>query len=181
MFSLIVAMDSNGGIGKKGRLPWRLKEEIKYFKKITTGHIVLMGRKTWESIPEKFRPLPNRLNVILSRNHTQDLAMHLKKSGSAENLLAFGSLEGALTGVENLSNSPFRGKKIFVIGGAKLYSAAILHPDCQKIYLTQIQAAFNCDAFFPDFKGFQAISASDPMEENGISYQYKIFQKGLEN
>ena len=67
MISLVVATSKNNCIGKDGDLPWHIPEDLKHFKKITTGHVVLMGRKTWESIPDKFRPLPNRKNEKVSR------------------------------------------------------------------------------------------------------------------
>jgi len=144
-FSAIVAIDQKLGIGKNNDLPWHLPEDLKLFKTITTTtqdpsqqHAVIMGRNTWESIPDKFRPLPNRLNCILSRspNYTPDQAT------------VFNSLDTAL---EYLSNAPSI-SAIFVIGGAFLYKESIQDPRCQQLIVTELNNTYDCDTFFPDFK-----------------------------
>ncbi|KAI9260133.1 dihydrofolate reductase [Sporodiniella umbellata] len=135
-FALIVATTEERGIGYEGGLNWRLPEDMAYFKKATIGsggyeNVVIMGRKTWESIPSRFRPMQERVNMVISRNKTFDL--HLVSS-----------LQEALDRVQVKENT-----KVFVIGGAQIYSQAITHPDCEAILLTQIQAKIPCDAFFP--------------------------------
>src|SRR5690606_20614266 len=99
---LIVAMDSKNGIGKNNDLMWHLPNDMKFFKETTTGHIVVMGRKNFESIPEKFRPLPNRENVVLTRNVDY----------TAEGVKVFHSLREVITFYENEDN-----RTVFIIGG----------------------------------------------------------------
>ncbi len=172
-FSLIVAVDINLGIGKSGSLPWHLPADLKYFKKVTThssapGQVnaVIMGRKTWESIPLQFRPLPQRFNVVISRQHDFPVP---------PGTLHAASLQKALQSVEKENV-----REIFVIGGAQVFQEAVLNPGCQKIYLTRIEKEFSCDAFFPDvLHQFTAISHKGPILESNIPiwfYEYvKIF------
>lgn len=168
-FSIIVALDKNRGIGKDGGLAWHLPSDMKHFKKVTTrsanGKInaVIMGRKTWESIPERFRPLSDRINVILTRK---------EKFHVDENCLVFGGIEGAL---ENLSQRPDV-DKIFVIGGASLYAQAIEHSLCKLLYVTKIEEVFDCDVFFPDFKKtFQLLSQDSLIIENQCHFSFQQY------
>lgn len=144
-FSLIVAVDSKRGIGVSGRLPWHLPEDMKFFKEITlksnTVNAVIMGRKTWMSIPEKFRPLVGRMNIVLTRTPES----FLKVSG----VDVVNSLDVAL----ELAESQLA-DRIFVIGGSQVYAQAIINPSCRDIFLTQIDYEFGCDAFFPDYHDF---------------------------
>ena len=133
-FKAIVAVSQNGVIGKNGDLPWRLAEDLKWFKKITMGHVVLMGRKTWDSLPF---PLPGRKNWVISRS--------LEKK---EGMQVFGSIEEA---EKNLHPE----EQIFVIGGGEIYAQTITK--CREIYVTEVlQSVEDGDAFFPsieeDFK-----------------------------
>ena len=139
-FSIVVAFDESGGIGIKGKLPWHLPADLKYFKKITTHvrgpeHInaVIMGRITWESIPSEFRPLPGRINVILSRNRS------LQKP---EDVLLADSLNASL---EDLDQGSYQSQveNVYVIGGQQIFKDAVVHPLCQKIYVTRILKSFN--------------------------------------
>lgn len=124
--SLIVAHDANRGIGIRNTLPWRLPEDLAHFKKITTGNVIIMGRKTFDSIG---RPLPNRRNIVLTANakwqHTGAETAH--------------SLERALSMLD--------GTPAYIIGGATIYEQAL--PLCQQLLITEIVATFECDAFFP--------------------------------
>ena len=147
-FSIIVAHDLNRGIGINNDLPWHCPTDMAYFKALTTGdnqqNAVIMGRKTWESIPEKFRPLPNRRNIVLSNTESDFNGAH-----SAQ------SLEEALQLAEGAD-------AVFVIGGAKLYAEALAHPQCDDLYVTKMFGRFNCDAHFPDYsEGFKCIYASN--------------------
>jgi len=170
-FSIIVAFDSQYGIGKKGLLAWRLPLDLKHFKEITTTvtdpakkNAVIMGRKTWDSLPEKFRPLPGRVNVVLSRAGKLDLPSEV---------LCSQSLDEALT---RLSTSNI--ENIFVIGGAQVYTFAIEHSLCQKLYVTHVQGEYGCDAFFPPIsKQFFPISASEQYQEGDISFQFSDYLK----
>ena len=168
-FSIIVAFDSQYGIGKKGQLPWHLALDLKHFKEITTTvrdpakkNAVIMGRKTWESLPQKFRPLSGRVNLVLSKEGNLSLP-----SG----VLCPQSLDNALSQLSspNIEN-------VFVIGGAQIYAHAIAHPLCQKLYVTHVQGEYGCDAFFPLIsRQFSLISASKQCQEQGISFQFSDY------
>lgn len=144
-FSIIVAIDENYGIGKNNKIPWRIESDMKYFKEITTKtndenkmNACIMGRKTYESIPIKFRPLPGRLNIVLSKN--QDLIF--------ENTIISHSLDEALNVISTKDNI----ENVFITGGAELYREAIESPLLTKMYITRIYKNFECDTFFPNFE-----------------------------
>lgn len=124
------------GIGQGGRLPWHLSRELKYFRQVTTGNIVFMGRKTWESIPVNFKPLKDRLNVVITSNTN-----HIIDPG----VICATSLRNALEIVQN------RPEKIYIIGGAQMYKAALELQNTQYMLLTMIHDPENkiqCDVFF---------------------------------
>jgi dihydrofolate reductase len=168
-FAVVVAFDSKYGIGVKGHLAWNLPSDLKHFKEITATVInptkknaVIMGRKTWESLPERFRPLPGRVNLVLSKEGGVELP---------QGVLSSPSLEEALI---QLSNPNI--ENVFVIGGAQIYALAMEHPMCQKLCVTHVQGDFHCDAFFPPIsKQFFPISASEQHEENGILFQFSDY------
>lgn len=170
-FSLVVASDQNLGIGLKGDLPWKLKADLKYFRDLTSQTIdknkvnaVIMGRTTWESIPEKFRPLPNRLNIVLSKS----LAPHATKGAEIAN-----SLDQALQIAKEKSV-----ENCFVIGGGKVYQETISSPLCHSIYITEIKGNFSCDTFFPQFSThFKLAKTTDYQEENNISFRFSQYIK----
>lgn len=166
-FSIIVAASKNLGIGYEGKLPWKLKGDMNYFKKITTDNIVIMGRKTYESIPDKFRPLPNRINIILSSN--PNLRNELKLPDSVQ---ITHSLESALLLAQTYKN------KIFIIGGEKVYNEAINSPLCNRIYLTNIENEFVVDTYFPEISNkYKLTTTSEQIIEDNIKYSYMIFDK----
>jgi dihydrofolate reductase len=162
---LVVAMDSKRGIGKGGDLPWRLPGEQKYFRQLTTKvsdptkrNAVIMGRKTWQSIPEKFRPLPKRLNIVLSRF---ELTL-------PSDVLLTNTLDNAITLASGADI-----ESIFVIGGAQIYELALEHVSCRYLYLTKVNGDFSCDTFFPEFiQDFDLLEESEVQVENGITYSY---------
>lgn len=135
MLALIAAIASNRAIGRNNRLLWQLPADMRYFRETTRGKTVIMGRKTWESLPAAFRPLPGRRNIVVSRNPNYP-------ASGAE--LAT-SLEDALRLTENAGSDD----EIFVIGGAELYRQAL--PCADRLYLTEVQAAYDGDVFFPPF------------------------------
>lgn len=170
-FSIIVAMDQNRGIGLKGQLPWHLQADLKHFQDITTTtqdpakqNAVIMGRKTWDSLPEKSRPLPKRLNVVLSRaSLTLPVGVVTAKSLDA----ALGVL-GQRADIE----------RVFVIGGGSVYAQAITHPACQRIYLTEIQTTVGSDTYFPAIPdSFHQTDASPPFTESGLTFRYLTFDR----
>lgn len=137
VLSIIVAATPEGVIGVDGGLPWKkLPNDMQQFKKITDGHPVIMGRKTWESIPEKFRPLPGRTNIVVTR----------QKNYQAEGAIVAASL---LEAKIMATHAPGR-EEFFVIGGGELYCEAI-HL-AQKIYFTLVHASISGDAHFPKMR-----------------------------
>lgn len=152
MISIIAAMDEKRGIGKAGQLPWHISEDFKRFKEITSGHTVIMGRKTYESIG---KPLPNRKNIVIS-GQLQNL------DGAIKDLIFVSSLDDALRQTQ--------GKDVFIIGGGQVYTQAIEKAD--KLYLTLVEGDFNCDTFFPDYSSFQKENFIGAGEENGIRYKF---------
>ena len=124
----IAAMSLNRVIGREGKIPWHLPEDFQWFKKMTTGHVVLMGRKTFESLG---KPLPNRTNVVLTRR------------GEIKDVTTLHDLA-------DLSESRYAPREIFVIGGAEIY--AQLLPRCRELYLSVVQREVAGDAFFPPFE-----------------------------
>ncbi|KAI0901487.1 dihydrofolate reductase-like domain-containing protein [Annulohypoxylon nitens] len=157
--TLIVAATRNMGIGLNGTLPWTgLKKEMAYFARVTKRistlpssaspaaiNAVIMGRKTWDSIPPKFRPLKDRLNIVVSRSHPDHPPQRLEES-QIEGPVKVKSLEDALTYLKSASSTG----KAFVIGGAQIYDAALKLPAAKRVLLTRIQSPdFECDTFFP--------------------------------
>lgn len=167
-FSIIAAMDSQMGIGKNGKLPWKLSSDLKYFNKVTTGNghsAVIMGRTTWESLPNAHRPLKDRLNIVLTGKDDFSVPDGVFISKSLD-----GAFELALQkGI----------KDVFVIGGANVYSQAIKHPLCSKIILTEINGIFDCDAFFPniDANRFTKSIETKLQEENGIKFTFCVYDR----
>lgn len=176
-FSIILAADSKNGIWKNNGLAWKISEDMKYFKKITeTTHDlaklnwVIMWRKTWESIPAKYRPLPNRINCILSRT----LKTESTDSDINDYVLYFNEFEHCLTELEKKENI----ENIFLIWGWSLYNQFLNHPKLEKIYLTKIEWNYDCDVFYdwiPD--NFIVESYTDTMEENWIKYSFWVYKK----
>ncbi len=160
MLSLIAAVARNGVIGKDNQLLWHLPGDMRHFRETTRGKPVIMGRKTWESLPEKFRPLPGRLNVVVSRNADYD----------APGAVLTGSLEEAIAKAENA-------EEIFVIGGAELYNQAL--PLANRLYLTELANDFSGDSWFPRTSPseWQELSRSQPVEEAGLVYAFVVYQR----
>ncbi len=125
-------MTQNRVIGKEGRLPWHIPDDLKNFKKITEGKVVIMGRKTWDSLPAKFKPLPNRINFVVSSSLEN-------RSG----IIVCRSLEEALQKAQGFK------KEICIIGGATIYQQAL--PLVQKMYISTIKKEVAGDTFFPNF------------------------------
>ncbi len=169
-FSLIVALDSKHGIGKKGGLPWHLPGDLKHFKEITSAtksvlkkNIVIMGRKTWDSIPEKFRPLPGRMNCVLTHN---------KSLSFPKDVLVVDDFNAALQKVSQKDDRK-QWESVFVIGGAQVFATALNHPQCQRLYITHIEQEFGCDTFFPPIPScFVLSSQSSSLREDSISYYF---------
>ncbi|KAJ7783760.1 dihydrofolate reductase-like domain-containing protein [Mycena maculata] len=196
--TIIVAATKSSGIGQNGALPWRLPKEMAYFARVTanapagTLNTVIMGRNTWESIPTKFRPLRNRVNIVVSRNPSYDV-------GTAP---LEGSLEAAITRMKSEKAGSGRG---FIIGGASLYAESLALSATSpvgfvdRILLTRILSpAFDeCDVLMPDFLGSTEgngwkMAAHDALqtwvgfevaegvqEENGIRYEFQMWVREM--
>ncbi|CAG4964063.1 unnamed protein product [Colias eurytheme] len=180
--NLIAAACDNMGIGVNGTLPWRLKKEMAYFTSMTSNvednakkNAVIMGRVTWDCIPLKYRPLVGRINIVLTSN------VDKLKTQVPDGVEVVRNLDKAIELIESRSDI----ESAWVIGGSSIYKAAIEHPNCDKIYLTEIQKSFICDTFFPAFdkKQFKQIQEdgvdNEKQSENGIDYYTRVYKKVL--
>lgn len=155
VISLVVARAANGVIGNRGAIPWRLPEDMRHFKAVTMGKPCVMGRKTWESLPNK--PLPGRLNIVVTR----DVGYR------AEGAVTEASLELALARAEAA-----RPEEIAVIGGAEIYRAAT--PYARRIYLTEIHLHAAGDVFIPafDMREWRETAREERLSPEGVSYSF---------
>ena len=158
--ALVAAVGRNGEIGRDNDLLWRTREDQQRFRSTTLGHPVVMGRRTWDSLPERFRPLPGRRNIVVTRN-TQ---------WSAEGAEAAPSLDAALAMAGDVP-------LVNVIGGAQLYAAAL--PRADELVLTEVDAAFEADAFFPawDRSAFMEISREAHVDPEGRAYAFVTYRR----
>jgi len=158
MINLIVATDRNGCIGNKGRIPWQIPNDLKYFKEVTNNSSVIMGRKTFESIG---KALPNRINIVVS-----------KKTVFKCDVISVTSIDDALF------KCPFD-KKIFVIGGSEIYHQFISRKLVDRIYLTEIDCQTDGDAFFKLPEGWKLESSKvvEPDEKNCFKQTYKVYRR----
>jgi dihydrofolate reductase len=162
--ALIVAMAKNRVIGRNNALPWHLSEDLKYFKRVTLGKPVIMGRKTFESIG---RPLPGRTNIVVSQS-----------GFSAENIRVVNNLDDALKLADSIAHIDGV-EEIMVIGGAQLYAHAL--PKVQRMYLTLVDAEVDGDAFFAEFdpSEWREVSREDhaPVEPNPYPYSFIVLER----
>jgi len=151
---LIAAVARNGVIGKDNRLLWRLSEDMQFFKATTRGHPVIKGRKTWQSLPPRFRPLPERRNIVVTRNADFD----------APGAELAASLRAA---AEGLADEPVA----FVIGGGELYAQAL--PLARELWLTEIDRDFDGDVFFPAWPRGDFVEAARSRHDSGQGFGYE--------
>lgn len=160
MIAAIVAMSENRVIGINNDLPWHLPQELKYFKQITTGHTIIMGRKTYESIG---RPLPNRKNVVVTRQSNYEV----------EGVTVINNLEEYL--------NEHKEEDLFVIGGAELFNLSF--PYFDTLYITEIHHKFEGDTFFPVFNKKEWVIKSKSEEhideKSKIKFTYFVYEKLL--
>lgn len=157
----IVAVDENWGIGCAGKLLVHIPKDLKYFKEKTVGKVVVVGRKTLQSFP-KGKPLPNRTNIVLSRD----------KKHFIEGVLVCHSLEELEQSLEQYTS-----EDVYIIGGEEIYKALI--NKCEKAYVTKIQAEFGADTFFVDLdtlENWVLQEESDIQEENGILFRFCCYK-----
>jgi dihydrofolate reductase len=146
--SMIVAVANNGVIGAKGALPWRIPEDMRWFRQHTLGRPVIMGRKTWESLPKK--PLPGRTNIIVTRNKEWepqfDVEIFQKNFADGHELYVVWDIASA---IDHASRLERQAQEVVVIGGAEIYAAAM--PFVTKVYLTNVGLSPEGDVFLPPF------------------------------
>ena len=159
MLTLVASIGLNRELGRKGDLCWHIREDLRHFKAITTGGAVVMGRKTWESLPRK--PLPDRLNIVISRSGFD----------AGPGAVIARSLEEAVKAAGDLP--------IYIIGGASVYSQAL--PEADRLELTAIEAAdAEADTFFPEVseKIWTQVKRSEPMETpDGLKFRYLTYER----
>jgi dihydrofolate reductase len=159
MVSIIVAKARNGVIGRDASLPWHLPADLRRFRELTTGHTVVMGRKTYDSLPAAFRPLPDRRNVVLSRDAAYE---------PGDGALRATSLSGAVEA---------SGGACFVIGGGEVYREAMQLAD--RLYVTEVDAEPEGDVSFPDISPaeWRCVDESRPLAENGLSFVFRVYER----
>jgi dihydrofolate reductase len=171
-FDVVVAADLDRGIARGGVMPWHLPGEMAHFKRLTTHtrepgrqNAVIMGRRTWAALPARFRPLPGRRNVVLSRQPALALPDGVVHAACMEEALAWAAREPAV-------------EEVFVIGGGAVYAEALSLPACRRIYYTRIAARFGCDTRFPRFEDRYTLeSVLAEAEEGGIAYRVEVWRK----
>ncbi|MDD3354191.1 dihydrofolate reductase [Zoogloea sp.] len=160
VIALIAACARGGVIGLDNRLPWHLPEDMKFFRETTRGKPVIMGRKTWESLPGAFRPLPGRRNIVVSRNAGYQADGATVAGGLSEALAAAGAAD-----------------TVFVIGGAELYRQAL--PMADRLYLTEIDEDFAGDACFPEFatEHWREVQRTPQVAASGLSFAWVTYER----
>jgi dihydrofolate reductase len=158
IISIIAAIGKNRELGKENKLLWHIPEDLKRFKKLTSGHSVIMGRRTFESID---KPLPDRTNIIITR----DTNFYM------EGLIVVHSLEEAIS-----EATKYEKTEAFIIGGASIYKQALVIAD--KLYLTIVYSSFNADVFFPEYKHiFKKVVSQEESCNEKYSYSFVLLKK----
>ena len=160
--SIVAAVARGGVIGRDGGIPWRIPEDMAHFKALTTGGAVVMGRRTWDSLPDRFRPLPDRRNIVVTRN----------PSWSGEGAERATSLDDALRLLEEVGH-------VFVIGGAEIYAAAL--PLTDELLLTEIELEVQGDTVFPawDRDAFQEVQHEERVSADGTPFAFVTYRRRL--
>ena len=158
--SLVAAVARGGVIGRDNAIPWRLPEDMGRFRALTVGHPVVMGRRTWDSLPDPFRPLPGRRNVVVTRRHAW-------RADGAERA---GSFDDAL---QLLEDAP----QVFVIGGAELYAAAL--PLADELLITEVALDVEGDTVFPAFdrEAFDEVSREPHVSATGTAFSFVTYTR----
>ena len=163
-FQIVVALCDGGGIGFKGQLPWKVPADMKHFRQLTSAvrdptkhNAVIMGRKTWESIPEKFRPLKDRFNIVLSRRAEMHLPHGTAKATSFDEALRIAASPSQCDTVEN----------VFVIGGGEVFREVIGKKNCAALHMTHIEGKYETDVQFPSAteNSFRLLAATAPIRD----------------
>ncbi|HBT19140.1 MAG TPA: dihydrofolate reductase [Clostridiaceae bacterium] len=159
MLSMIVATTDKGVIGKDGTLIWRIPKDLQYFKKVTMGKKMIMGRKTFESLPGV---LPGRAHVVLTRNENYEVPEGVTLLHDEEEILSYKEVQ----------------EEVFIIGGGELFKAFL--PHCTKLYVTYVKKDYEGDTFFPleELSAFQEVSREEAVDEaSGIGLVFTVYEK----
>ncbi|HEY0976431.1 MAG TPA: dihydrofolate reductase [Flavobacteriales bacterium] len=165
IISAIAAVSQNGVIGRKGGLPWSLPDDMKFFQRTTLNHHVITGRKNWESIPEKYRPLRDRVNIVVTR----------EADYKAPGALVRHSLDEALD-IARAADA----KEVFIIGGGQLYAEAFERKLVERVYVTEIHAKIEGDTFFPKLgKEWKEVWSQEhgKDERHAHAFTFKVLQR----
>ena len=156
--SLVAAIARNGVIGRDNAIPWQLPEDARHFRDVTMGHAVVMGRRTWDSLPARFRPLPGRRNVVVTRNEAW-------RADGAERVASLGEALALLQGET----------QVLVVGGAELYAQAL--PRADELHVTEIDADVEGDVRFPtwDRASFRETSREEHASEDGVRFAFVTY------
>ena len=158
--ALIYARAANGVIGKDGTMPWHLPEDMVHFKQLTQGSPVVMGRKTWDSLPPRFRPLPGRTNIVVTRQDDWS-EMGAQRSSSLREALQMAEQSNPTT--------------VWVIGGAQIYAQAL--PLAQRVEVTEIAQAFDGDAFAPELgPSWHEVQRESHVSAQGLHFSFVHYQ-----
>lgn len=160
---IVGIVDKTRGIGINGDQPYFISEDLKRFKELTKGGTVIMGSKTFFAIPEKFRPLPGRLNIVLSRNENLELPQGVRLANS---------FEEAMVAAENSQ------REIWIMGGAEIYKLALEYSKDCEIYITRIKGNATCDTFFPEFENHYNLkdySSWYTDDKNNVKYRFEVW------
>lgn len=165
--NLIYARAANGVIGKDNAMPWHLPEDLAHFKRQTQGCPVIMGRATWESLPARFRPLPGRLNLVLTRDPARASALQ------AEGATPVAGLDAALDTCRGLSPTP---AEVWIMGGAQVYAQAL--PLAQRALVTEIALAFDGDAYAPTLDASWTTTAREAHRSaQGLDFAFVTYER----
>jgi dihydrofolate reductase len=158
--ALVAALARGGVIGRDGGIPWHLPEDVAHFRELTTGHPVVMGRRTWDSLPDRFRPLPGRRNIVVTRNPDWQ-GLGAERASSLEAALELGGED----------------ERVFVIGGAQLYAAALAVAD--ELLLTEIDADVEGDTVFPPFDEavFTRVACEEHLAADGTTFAFVTYAR----
>jgi len=161
--SIIAAIGKNRELGKDNKLIWHIKEDLQRFKTLTSGHPIIMGRKTWESLP--FKPLPNRTNIVVTQNAKLKSQNYNSKFKTSKVFVA-NSVEQAIEYAKKEEGN----EEIFVIGGGQIYQQALASAD--KLYLTLVDSNFDADTFFPDYSQFKKVVFEKEFQSEKYKYRF---------
>ena len=164
-FTAVLAADLAGGIARGGELPWKLPDDLSFFRDVTTGernNAVIMGRATWDSLTRRYQPLPRRRNIVMSRDPQYQ---------APPPACTAHSLDEALVAADGCD-------EVFVVGGAEVYAQVFADPRCSVVLLTRVDADFGCDTFvtFPA-PGFRRVGASEHRVNDGIGFTFERWER----